>query len=519
MKDHYDSKEEEIADMLYEQGFTDREGNPIPDPYAPVELETAPEYPEYDPNAPDDFQTGSLFVFKPAAEWIAPPEESKPASARLFGDLWLAGELCIMFADTAKGKSILATQIAESIARGVPIGPLEMTAPPQRVLYLDFELSAEQFRERYSNNGADPYQFSERVTRTEIVPTNELPDEFKDFQEFLVDSLFRAFASRQFDAVIVDNISYLTTSTHGSSAALRLMRGLKHYKQMFGLSILVLAHTPKRSIGRGLTVNDLQGSKMLANFADNIFAIGHSYRGRDIRYIKHIKPRSTALKYDASNVLVFEIEKQRRTSPHPSCTSPRVSKGVSEPKAEDRHCTGPHECRSPHDSKGVSSRCTSPRVIKDVSEPSSEDRICTSPRVSKGVSEPQAEDRHCRSPHDSKGVRCNCHNSNAVGEPQSSTTSDPLTTHHSPLTTDPPNFLCFQFVGYSTEHEHLIPAYDTVNGDRTTRIERALHLAAHGHTQREIAADLGVGIATVNRYLQDAADRSSRSRLLAETRV
>lgn len=415
MKDHYDSKEEEIADMLYEQGFTDRDGNPIPDPYAPVEIETAPEFPEYDPDAPDDFQTGSLFVFKPAAEWIAPPAEPKPVAARLFGDLWLAGELCIMFADTGKGKSILATQIAESIARGVPIGPLEMTAPPQRVLYLDFELSAEQFRERYSNNGTDPYQFSERVTRTEIVPTNELPDEFKDFQEFLVDSLFRAFASRQFDAVIVDNISYLTTSTHGSNSALRLMRGLKHYKLMFGLSILVLAHTPKRSIGRGLTVNDLQGSKMLSNFADNIFAIGHSYRGRDIRYIKHIKPRSTALKYDASNVIVFEIEKR--------CTSPHVSKGVSEPQS---------------------------------SEP----------------------------------------------------TSEKLTTHHSPLITNStPNFLCFNFVGYSTEHTHLVPAYDTVNGDRTTRIERAVHLAAHGHTQREIAADLGVGIATVNRYLQDAANR------------
>jgi len=51
----------------------------------------------------------------------------------LFGEFWLEGELAILFADTGKGKSLLAVQIAESIARGRPIGPLEMTGRPQTV--------------------------------------------------------------------------------------------------------------------------------------------------------------------------------------------------------------------------------------------------------------------------------------------------------------------------------------------------------------------------------------------------
>ena len=75
------------------------------------------------------------------------------------------------------------------------------------------------------------------------------------------------------------------------------------------MSILVLAHTPKRDLARELTVNDLQGSKVFSNFADNVFAIGQSGIEANYRYVKHIKPRSTELLYDSSNVLVGEIRK------------------------------------------------------------------------------------------------------------------------------------------------------------------------------------------------------------------
>ncbi|HLA96491.1 MAG TPA: winged helix-turn-helix transcriptional regulator, partial [Pyrinomonadaceae bacterium] len=45
------------------------------------------------------------------------------------------------------------------------------------------------------------------------------------------------------------------------------------------------------------------------NFADNVFAIGQSNVDAAFRYVKHIKPRSTELVYDTSNVLVGEIRK------------------------------------------------------------------------------------------------------------------------------------------------------------------------------------------------------------------
>lgn len=59
-----------------------------------------------------------------------------------------------------------------------------------------------------------------------------------------------------------------------------------------------------------ITVNDLAGSKHLANFADSISAIGRSAVGPDIRYIKQIKPsRSSEMVYDTNNVISCRIVK------------------------------------------------------------------------------------------------------------------------------------------------------------------------------------------------------------------
>ena len=88
-----------------------------------------------------------IFSIKSANEWIRAAKK-KPVPKLLFGEFWLEGELAILFADTGKGKSLLAVQIAESIARGRPIGPFEMTGRPQTVLDLEFERSDKQFEMR-----------------------------------------------------------------------------------------------------------------------------------------------------------------------------------------------------------------------------------------------------------------------------------------------------------------------------------------------------------------------------------
>ncbi len=72
---------------------------------------------------------------------------------------------------------------------------------------------------------------------------------------------------------------------------------------------LALAHTPKRDLSKPLTRNDLQGSKMLINFADSSFAIGESIDDKSIRYLKQIKARNTEIIYDTENICVCQITK------------------------------------------------------------------------------------------------------------------------------------------------------------------------------------------------------------------
>ena len=81
-------------------------------------------------------------------------------------------------------------------------------------------------------------------------------------------------------------------------------------KMKHGLSILVLGHTPKRDKERGLTDDDLAGSKMLGNFTDAMFAIGkNSEDGSGRVYLKQVLVRSAEHKYSADNVIVCSIEK------------------------------------------------------------------------------------------------------------------------------------------------------------------------------------------------------------------
>jgi len=109
--------------------------------------------------------------------------------------------------------------------------------------------------------------------------------------------------------LIIDNITYLKDETERAKYALPLMKYLQALKKKYGLSILALAHTPKRDLSKPITRNDLQGSKMLINFCDSSFSIGESNTDKSLRYLKQIKARNTEIIYDTENVCVCQIIK------------------------------------------------------------------------------------------------------------------------------------------------------------------------------------------------------------------
>src|SRR5882757_5562944 len=256
----------------------------------------------------------NLFNLKPVSAWLEDAGQ-KPQPKALFGDFWLEGELSILFSDSGRGKSTLAMQIAENLARGKPVAPFESAPPAQRVLYFDFEMSDKQFETRYSVEKKDEtrnrYRFSDNLLRAQAAEHDHLPPGFETMAEFIHHSFVTLLRETGARIVIVDNITFLKGANENASAAVQLMKALKHLKEYYGVSMLVLAHTPKLPYTSPLTINDMQGSKMLSNFADNVFAIGASNQAKDLRYLKHLKPRGGEIRFDASNIILYRIKRSR----------------------------------------------------------------------------------------------------------------------------------------------------------------------------------------------------------------
>lgn len=222
---------------------------------------------------------------------------SRPDPTPLWLSLWNEGELCCLFADSNIGKSIYAMQIGMHIAQ------------QKRVLYYDFEMTDKQFQLRYKDEttGAHPH-FPLTFLRGDL-DLDALRNHDEDFEEALIDDIENQLLINDVKVLIVDNLTYLCSQSEHGDAAARLMMKLIDLKKRLNLSILVLAHTPKRQLNCPITQNDLAGSKKLFNFFDSSFAIGLSAKDPNLRYIKQIKVRAGAFEYDASNVIVCEIVK------------------------------------------------------------------------------------------------------------------------------------------------------------------------------------------------------------------
>lgn len=251
--------------------------------------------------------TNDFFTIQSASTWIAEAAK-RPTPKKLFDGFWFENEICILFADTNTGKSILAVQIGDSISSGIPIQGFSMDAAQQEILYVDFELSDKQFQIRYTNSHGEVYQFSNMFLRAEVNSDSEL-QEGMSFEQRVILSLEETLNKGSCKILIIDNITYLREDNEKGRDALSMMKELKTLKKKYDLSILCLAHVPKRDNSKPLNRNDLAGSKMLINFCDSAFAIGESSTDSSIRYLKQIKSRNDTLKYDAENVVVFQIEK------------------------------------------------------------------------------------------------------------------------------------------------------------------------------------------------------------------
>ena len=238
-----------------------------------------------------------MFDIKSANQTIIDAKQL-PNPESLWLSLFIEGENCCLFADSNVGKSIYAVQIGTEIAKH------------RKVLYFDFEQSDKQFQLRYTDDDGNLFRFPDNLFRVTINPEKYNCDSFEDS---ITTDIENAVIQTDAKILIIDNLSYLCIAAEKSDLAGRLMQRLVGLKKQYGLSILVLAHTPKRPLTEPITQNHLAGSKKLFNFFDSAFAIGKSAKDPNLRYIKQIKVRSVIKGcplYDADNVIVCSIEKE-----------------------------------------------------------------------------------------------------------------------------------------------------------------------------------------------------------------
>lgn len=248
----------------------------------------------YNPQEPkEEVKPKIIHNIKSVNETILDARE-KPTPKELYKNLFFEYEVCCLFSTTNAGKSILAVQIGNEIAKN---------DPDKRVLYFDYELSDKVFQLRFDNNQANRYVFAENFLRAEKnYEQNNFDDILSDIES---DSL-----ELHCNVIIIDNLTTIENELEKSTIAKKLILRLQALKFKYDWSILIIAHTPKLSPNAPLTENSLAGSKNIMNLIDTAFALGKSAKGEDIRYIKQLKARSSKITYGADNVLECEITKE-----------------------------------------------------------------------------------------------------------------------------------------------------------------------------------------------------------------
>ena len=215
----------------------------------------------------------------------------------LYSCFWNEGEIACLFADSNVGKSILSVQIADEITRNHNC----------KVHYYDFELSEKQFQLRYTDETTGVSHRFSNLLKLAHVSESMISE---NFENQIIDTIENGAVGDDCSIIIIDNISALNNHLETGEAAGQLMLRLMDLKHRLNLSVLVIAHTPKRDMTQPITQNDLAGSKRLFNFFDSVFSMGKSAVDSGIRYIKQIKSRNGRIIYDTQSVLIGELEKE-----------------------------------------------------------------------------------------------------------------------------------------------------------------------------------------------------------------
>lgn len=243
------------------------------------------------------------FLYGAYADQLAEAQKMPPLRY-IMKDFLYENDLCIIFGGPNIGKTILNTQIAEMVGSGKGVGGFASEVLDQPII-LDLEMDARKLARRYARDQASVYSFSKSIIR--MYQNRDFIGRLKAQEkiEQAID-LMREYDSK---ILIVDNFSAMGVDHEKSQDALELMRTFRQVTAQVNGTVIVAAHTPKRSGNEILQLKDLAGSAVISNFADSVIGIGQDARSPNRRYLKGFKNRDVEKKFAGPQVLECEIRK------------------------------------------------------------------------------------------------------------------------------------------------------------------------------------------------------------------
>lgn len=235
--------------------------------------------------------------------------EKEPPTRWMCGNLVKENEVCILFGDEGTGKSILAFQMADAVSKGKHLFPhfdFENHCEPKLTFFYDFEMESSELYTRYSFQN-QKYRFHGNFKRGSLTPS------FLDFEnadELIINEIQRDIELYKPQFVVIDNMTYITSESQDPVMATKVMKRLLALQRRYKLTILVIAHTPKRDLLLPIENRHLAGAKNLSNFAKSVIAVSHSKKDIDKRYIKHTKCRNGRKIHDESSVVECVLLKE-----------------------------------------------------------------------------------------------------------------------------------------------------------------------------------------------------------------
>lgn len=205
------------------------------------------------------------------------------APRELISHILVEHETTILFSGPGVGKTTLAMQMA-----------IELAEQGKRVLYVNFELSQQQLALRYPNKECPDMLFHASIDYTKM---HDVTD-----QSLILSEIERLALEQDIEVIIIDNLTNLCINSKEAAEAGNIMLKLLSMRLTHNWTMLILAHEPKRKPSDPLTLNDLAGSKLLSNFADNVIGFNKSKKDKNMRYFIQLKYRSFPIELDYKNV-------------------------------------------------------------------------------------------------------------------------------------------------------------------------------------------------------------------------